>query len=122
MTWRFLRKVIQMASNTGDSTPDVVARATKSLEGITAGPWETRVHAMPGHTIGEWFVREIVQPSDDFHDLNVLKVRGARNAAKSCCWPPTQADAEFIAAARTLVPELITEVTRLRAQAHADAT
>ncbi|ASZ74453.1 hypothetical protein I5H97_gp079 [Mycobacterium phage Wachhund] len=96
---------------------DVVERAKAALEGVTEGPWETSVHAMPGATVDEWYVREITHTFDpNMHRLNVLKVRGATHAARQCCWPPTVADAEFIASARSLVPELIAEVERLRAQ------
>ncbi|QBI97429.1 hypothetical protein SEA_FANCYPANTS_93 [Mycobacterium phage Fancypants] len=94
---------------------DVVERAKAALEGVTEGPWETSVHAMPGATVDEWYVREITHTFDpNMHRLNVLKVRGATHAARQCCWPPTVADAEFIASARSLVPELIAEVERLR--------
>lgn len=128
--WRFWRKpaVIEVGAGVYELmglkadvqiTPrlpsdDIVARAVAALIGTTPGPWETNVHPMPGHTADEWFVLEIVHPNGEFHPLNVVKVRGARNAAKSCCWPPTQADARFIADARTLIPELISEVNRLR--------
>ncbi|AXH69201.1 hypothetical protein SEA_RYADEL_104 [Mycobacterium phage Ryadel] len=96
---------------------DVVARAKAALEGVTEGPWETRVHAMPGATVDEWYVREITHTFDpSMHRLNVLKVRGATHAARQCCWPPTVADAEFIASARSLVPELIAEVELKSAQ------
>ncbi|GJJ22314.1 hypothetical protein [Mycolicibacterium mageritense] len=93
----------------------VVERAKAALQGVTPGPWDTQVHAMPGSTVDEWFVREVTHtPNPNFHRLNVFKVRGASHASRECCWPPTDADAEFIAAARTLVPELIAEVERLR--------
>jgi hypothetical protein len=52
---------------------------------------------MPGATIDEWFVREIVHPNPGFHPFNVLKVRGASNAARECCWPPNTSDAKLIA-------------------------
>jgi hypothetical protein len=90
---------------------DIVERAKAALIGVTPGPWETRVWAMPGHTVDEWFTREITGPNGEFHSLNVLKARWARHAGKQCCWPPTDADAEFIAAARSLVPELISALT-----------
>jgi hypothetical protein len=93
---------------------DIVDRAKAALKGVTAGPWETHVWPMPGHTIEEWYTREIVHPNGAFHPLNVLKARHARHADEQCCWPPTEADAEFIAAARTLIPELIEEIERLR--------
>lgn len=58
----------------------------------TPGPRETSVHAMPGASVDEWFVREIVyDPDPRFHRLNVLKVRGASHAARECCWPPSDA-------------------------------
>ncbi|WP_135452570.1 hypothetical protein [Mycobacterium sp. DL99] len=93
---------------------DITQQARELLAGITPGKWETRTHSMPGHSEDEWFVREITVDNGNFHRINVLKVRGASHASKECCWPPTDSDAEFIAAAPQLVAELADEVERLR--------
>jgi hypothetical protein len=65
---------------------DVVARAKAALEGVTPGPWEMR---------------------DSFvYPLSISARLGG-------IWP---VDAQFIATARQLVPELVAEVERLRRQ------
>ncbi|AVO21766.1 hypothetical protein SEA_JEON_63 [Mycobacterium phage Jeon] len=69
---------------------DVVARAKAALEGVTEGPW-TWTHGMDA--------RAMVLGPDNLR----VKLEGYR-------------DAEFIAQARTLVPELVAEVERLRAE------
>lgn len=69
---------------------DVVERAKAALEGVTEGPW-TWTHGMDA--------RAMVLGPDNLR----VKLEGYR-------------DAEFIASARSLVPELIAEVERLRAQ------
>lgn len=68
----------------GELSPDVVARAKAALEGVTEGPWEMR---------------------DSFvYPLSIsARLGGIRPG-----------DAEFIAAARSLVPELVAEVEQLR--------
>jgi hypothetical protein len=65
---------------------DVVERAEAALEGITEGEWDVR---------------------DGF--VYPLSIRCGLGGI----WPR---DARFIAAARTLVPELLAEVKSLRAQ------
>lgn len=72
---------------------DVVARAREALEGVTKGPWKLGNRAYP----------------DVVHTPH------------GCLWNPSRGeinnpqDGEFIAAARSLVPELVAEVERLRA-------
>ena len=77
-------------------------RAERAVaEAATPGPWEQSTHAMPGSTIDEWYVWELVSPQEfggyAVHPLNVIKARGASHAARECCWPPTHADALHIA-------------------------
>ena len=84
-------------------TDDILARAEHAMEGVTDGPWEAVDE--PGFRDFPWRLRKIVHPNEPFHELNVLKVRVADNARHECCWPPTSADAAFIARARTLVPD-----------------
>lgn len=71
---------------------DVVERAKAALEGVSRGPWKLGNRTYP----------------DVVHSPN------------GCLWNPDrgeinhQADGEFVAAARSLVPELVAEVERLR--------
>lgn len=80
---------------------DIIARAEAALEGVTEGPWtvESQVDHMSGET--EYWLPEIEQ------------WRGYRNNIQC---GTDKALARFIAAARTLVPELIAELKSARAQ------
>ncbi|WP_207760621.1 hypothetical protein [Mycolicibacterium sphagni] len=79
---------------------DVAARARVALEGVTEGPW-TVDETDPG----VWSPDEIV-----FGNYT------ARDDFDSPSWEDGKpADLAFIAAARSLVPELVDEVERLRA-------
>lgn len=79
---------------------DPVARAKALLEGVTEGPWEVD-NDDPGVWSPECIVIGNYTAADDFN---------------SPMWEDaTRADREFIAAARSLVPELVAEVERLRA-------
>ncbi|OHT91263.1 hypothetical protein BKG70_00580 [Mycobacteroides chelonae] len=77
------------------------------LDGVTEGPWEPEaVQGNPGYTpfygvrsTAEWMRRVVFAQSD---------WEGYGNGS-------SKADAEFIAASRQLVPELIAEVERLEA-------
>lgn len=87
---------------------DLLARARSALEGVTPGPWEPFYH--PGGTS---------YPSDSW---NVITARTGDTVAevddeiRDYEEPHGEfgRDAQFIAAARQLVPELIAEVERLR--------
>lgn len=70
-------------------TPDLIARAKAALEGVADGPWEL----IGG---GEYVTGVGICVAPDNGGV-------------------TGPNAEFIAAARTLVPELVAEVERLRA-------
>ena len=80
---------------------DVVARARAALEGVTVGEW----HAYDG--------RETAN-SATFVSSRVGPV--CWMSARTDVEMPAAVDAEFIAAARSLVPELVAEVERLRRQ------
>ena len=69
----------------GPVSDDVVARAKAALQGVPDGPW---THIGGGHVEGA-------------QGIPVAKVWGLNKAA-------------FIAQARTLVPELVAEIERLR--------
>lgn len=86
---------------------DVVERAKSALEGVTEGPWEAQ--DWTSHANGERGCGILAGIG--------MKQRGIAWTGQHH-WNPeaeAQADAEFIAAARTLVPELVAEVERLRA-------
>lgn len=86
---------------------ELVARAKASLEGVTEGPWETvAVQGNPGY--------------DPFYGVRSTCEQPRRVVFAQSDWEgygngSTKADAEFIAAARHLVPELIAEIERLQA-------
>ena len=85
---------------------DLIERAKASLEGTTEGPWRVshagNVHYGVSH--GEYSFPTVVKARCEYD--------GFGNGS-------SRADANFIAEARTLVPELIAEVERLRANAKA---
>lgn len=87
---------------------DVVARAKAALEGVTAGPWSWRFEGRDGR-------------GDDALVSRSVTISGYPARVLSGEWQDEgggvavgSADAEFIAAARSLVPELVAEVERLR--------
>lgn len=73
---------------------DLIQRAKAALEGTTDGPWDV----VPGAWGNVWHF------SDDPGSPPLIVRKGGMK----------QPDAEFIAQARTLVPELVAEVERLR--------
>lgn len=77
---------------------DVVQRAKQALEGVTEGPWEVeRWEDFTGQDVS-YSLPEIAQ---------CIVYRNSVDCGGD------KALAEFIAAARSLVPELVTEVERL---------
>lgn len=79
---------------------DMAERAKEALEGVTDGPWRA-VHVGNIHwgvSNGEWSFPTIVKAQCSYDGY------GSGSS---------QANAEFIAAARTLVPELVAELERL---------
>lgn len=74
-------------------TDDVVARAREALRGVTEGPW---VHMHPDQCCADHCIDIPGASHCGMHDLDMR-----------------YEDAQFIAAARELVPELIAEVERL---------
>ncbi|AOQ28534.1 hypothetical protein I5H99_gp081 [Mycobacterium phage WillSterrel] len=75
---------------------DVVERAKAALEGVTEGPWIAEYSSEEGNC---------VIPHD---------AESTREAVATTHLYHQRADAEFIAQARTLVPELVAEVEHLR--------
>lgn len=99
---------------------DVVARAKDALKGVTAGPWS-------------WVFRDFDDGAGDLLVSDTARTRyeggmtwgGETHYATPVVASYAQADgaarmkvqpddADFIAAARTLVPELLAEIERLR--------
>ncbi|MDM2418433.1 Bacteriophage protein [Mycobacteroides abscessus subsp. massiliense] len=78
---------------------ELVDRAKASLEGVTPGPWRHEIGEEHGETVH--FVQWGVESSVGIFTGN---------------YGGASTDAEFIAAARQLVPELIAEVKRLEAE------
>lgn len=87
---------------------DITARARAALEGVTEGPWETIYHQ-----------HDTSYPSDTYHVITERTgdlIAEADDESRSYDEPHAEfgRDAQFIAAARTLVPELLAEVERQR--------
>lgn len=82
---------------------NIVEQAKATLEGVTEGPW--LVHNERGH----YGVTSITE-AHAYGNVAFAQsdYAGYGNGSR-------KADAEFIAAARTLVPELIAEIERLNA-------
>ena len=77
---------------------DIIARAEAALEGVTDGPWVAEYSGEQGNC---------VIPHD---------AQSTREAVCTTHLYYQVADAEFIAAARQLVPELVAELKTTRAQ------
>lgn len=92
---------------------DVVVRAKAALEGVTEGPWVVNqegwscISSGPDSVFHGYFNGSCGDCGDEIHDAASVAI--------------SVEDAEFIAAARTLVPELVAEVERLRAERPAAA-
>lgn len=88
-----------------DSTSgaDLIARAKAALEGVTEGPWRASLLDGIDYEDGSSCIRGGVYP-DERGSTPVFLTSGGID----------RRDARFIAASRTLVPELVAEVERLR--------
>jgi len=84
-------------------TDDVIARATAALEGVTEGPWRASLLDGIDYEDGSSCIRGGVYP-DERGSTPVFLTSGGID----------RRDARFIAASRTLVPELLAEVEQLR--------
>lgn len=85
---------------------DVVERAKTALEDTTPGPWEADLDPH-GETRGIW----PTGPGEEIVIGNYVRADGF----ESVDWAGgSDEDLRFIAQARTLVPELVAEVGRLR--------
>lgn len=94
---------------------DVVARAKSSLAGVTQGPWSWTV---PRYGVPELMGRA-GDPETYEYDTEVLEAsHSGECGCRSACeleLSVSDTDRAFIAAARSLVPELVAEVEELRA-------
>lgn len=89
-----------------DQSDDAVAKADAVLAGVTEGPWKWSGSYLQGGTGG---YDEVIAPGP-------VKCMSYCYGGSSVIESESQRDREFIAAARTLVPELRDEVVRLRDQ------
>lgn len=98
-------------------TADVIERAKAALEGVTPGPWAHRTapHPDSGETPAEYLAGSLSSSGGPLHvliadspDPELAYVIPALTGDG----PTSEINAEFIAAARTLVPELIAELAR----------
>ncbi|MCG5431212.1 hypothetical protein LV457_02765 [Mycobacterium sp. MYCO198283] len=108
-----------------DTPDDIVTRAHQALEGITEGPWEHRTaphrddDEMPVSAAdkAEWQNGTLIGDGEPLHVL-IAASPDPEFAyivpALTGDGPTSERNAEFIAAARTLLPELVAEVKRLR--------
>lgn len=86
---------------------DIVDRARQALEGVTEGPWQWERNTLTG---GQGAYGDVLAPGP----VECMShCYGGSSVIESDNPEP---DRQFIAAARTLVPELADEVERLRAQ------
>lgn len=88
-------------------TDDVVSRAKSALEGVTAGPWKWERSMLSGSERG---YDEVLWPGP------VDCMSYCYGGTSTIDGDNLDRDREFIAAARTLVPELVAEVECLRAE------
>ncbi|AMU78485.1 hypothetical protein SEA_SKINNYPETE_55 [Mycobacterium phage SkinnyPete] len=95
----------ETTTHTGETMSDVAERAKALLEGVTDGPWLY----IPGGS------EDALVVSESEREPNAITVGGVSfHPGLHVAVDLRDGDAEFIAAARTLVPELVAEVERLR--------
>lgn len=101
------------ASQLGRDTGDIIERAEAALEGVSEGAWVATHRADL-----DWLSESSMVDSHDHESGSSLRVTGASDPIWGSLWPHRNArrDAEFIAAARELVPELVAELKVARAQ------
>lgn len=98
---------------------DIAERAKALLDGVTPGPWEHRI-GPDDETHSEYCTKTLINSGEPLHVL-IAESPDPKFAyvvpAITGDGPTSARNAEFIAAARTLVPELIAEVERLQSAA-----
>jgi hypothetical protein len=96
---------------------DVVERARAALRGITPGPWEHRT--APEGEEEAYCAGTLVGDGEPLHVVIAESLEPRFAYVVPCITgdgPTSDVNAEFIVAARGLVPELVAEVERLRAR------
>jgi hypothetical protein len=90
---------------------DVCDRARQALEGVTPGPWEASYNPMDTSYPADYYTVITEREGDHIAEVDDEKRAEEHEGPHG----KFGRDAHFIAAARTLVPELVAEVERLRA-------
>lgn len=100
---------------------DIVDRAKASLEGVTEGPWQhcTAPSNDSDESHAEWLAGTLLGDGEALHVL-IAESPDPKFAyivpVVTGDGPTSARNAEFIAAARQLIPELVAEIERLEAQ------
>lgn len=89
---------------------DVCDRARQALEGVTPGPWESSYNPMDTSYPADYYTVITEREGDHIAEVDDEKRAEEHEGPHG----KFGRDAHFIAAARTLVPELVAEVERLR--------
>ncbi|MDA8440472.1 MAG: hypothetical protein M0Z51_16660 [Propionibacterium sp.] len=79
-----------------------LADARRLAQEATDGPWEWHGYGTAGATLA--------RPNLPYHELNILKTTDD--------WPPSEPDAEFMAASRDLVPAMERAIRAVLAEHH----
>lgn len=91
---------------------DLVAKARAALDGVTPGPW-----CVADETV---VLTQINEPIETTYDIGypLAETKRQKSFWTMANWPEgePEANARFIAAARSLVPEMADEIARLRAE------
>lgn len=88
----------------GDETADVVARAREALENVTDGPWEAQQYDDHPGDEGCGLLAGVGIAQRGIGYIGIYHWNSVEQS---------ETDAAFVAAARSLIPELIAEVERL---------
>ncbi|MGX9669944.1 hypothetical protein [Mycobacterium sp. HM-7] len=100
---------------------DLTERTKAALEGVTKGPWRhcTAPSNDSDETHAEWLAGTLIGQGEELHVL-IAESPDPKFAyivpAVTGDGPSSSRNAEFIAGARQLVPELLAEVVKLRAR------
>ena len=90
---------------------DLLDRAKSAMEGVTPGPWGA-VASVPSEGYECYWLRAMVSYGAPLRGYKCIEI-GAVNGPQS---GEHASNARFIAASRSLVPEMISEIERLRAE------
>lgn len=98
---------------------DVVDRAKQALVGVTEGPWDHHIAPSEGstETPAGYLALTLIGDGEPLHVLTAQSPEPKFAyvvPAVTGDGPTSAVNADFIAAARSLVPELVAEIERLR--------